>query len=89
MLFEQFSHYPQKISLAYLYPYVHINIQKRVGAIEGVKFILDEAGDVVFSGRIIHGKLKNCHDLQTHINVSNNVSEMMRTPESTESFLRY
>ncbi|MCS5710353.1 Fic family protein [Candidatus Berkiella aquae] len=55
--------------------------------IEGTKFIIDEAEDIVFSGTTINHRHADSHDVLANYQLTNDPSEMILTPKNTNEFL--
>ena len=55
--------------------------------IEGIEFLLDEAEDIVFKGTEINNRYADSHDVLTNYLLSNDFSEMNRTPKSATDLL--
>lgn len=55
--------------------------------IEGTEFIIDEAEDIVFQGVKINHRHADSHDVLSLFNLTNDYSEMLKTPENENDFL--
>ena len=50
--------------------------------IEGTRFTIDEAEEIVFNGREVNNRHQDSHDVLAHVEIGGDVSEMVRTPTS-------
>jgi len=55
--------------------------------IEGTEFLIDEAEDIVFKGIEIYQRHADSHDVLAHFYLSNDYSEMSKTPLNASEFL--
>lgn len=55
--------------------------------IEGTKFIIDEAEEIVFSGKTIKNRHEDSHDVLANFNICNDYFEISKTPNSAKEFI--
>jgi Fic family protein len=55
--------------------------------IEGTKFIIDEAEEIVFSGKIINNRHQDSHDVLSNFMISNDFFEISKTPNSAKELI--
>lgn len=55
--------------------------------IEGTEFVIDEAEDIVFKGVEIHQRHADSHDILANYYLTNDFSEMNKTPRNASEFL--
>ena len=93
--FSALSNYLNKLDLSE-YAYTYDNAGWRNLAffesyfsnyIEGTQFTIDEAEDIVTSGRALYQRHEDSHDLLFHIDITRDHAEMTRTPDSADSFI--
>lgn len=56
--------------------------------IEGTEFLIDEAEDIAFRGIEINQRHADSHDILSNYYLANDYSEMSKTPDSVEAFLK-
>lgn len=56
--------------------------------IEGTRFTLDEAEEIVFSGKEDYERHEDCHDILSHVALSGDHAEMCYTPDSPEALIK-
>lgn len=56
--------------------------------IEGTKFLIDEAEDIVFKGIEINQRHADSHDVLANYYLSNDYSEMSKTPNNAKEFIK-
>lgn len=55
--------------------------------IEGTRFTIDEAEDIVFENRTVENRHADSHDVMAHMEITADLTEMMRTPNSAADFI--
>lgn len=89
-LFEAFASYLSKINLtAILFEYKKIAWKNLTffesyfsNYIEGTRFTIDEAGEIVATGKAAYNRHEDSHDVLSHVEISGDHTEMNRTPDS-------
>ena len=55
--------------------------------IEGTQFTIEEAEDIVSTGRAMYQRHEDSHDLLSHIDITRDHAEMTRTPSTADSLI--
>ena len=93
--FSALSSYLNKLDLSE-YPYTYDNAGWRNLAffesyfsnyIEGTQFTIDEAEEIVASGRALYQRHEDSHDLLSHIDITRDHTEMTHVPDTADSFI--
>jgi Fic/DOC family len=93
--FRQFAAYLEKVELTTL-PYQYDSSSWRSLAffesyysnyIEGTKFTLDEAEDIISTGEATYERHEDSHDLLSHMEITADQTEMSRVPDNAASLV--
>ena len=94
-LFQQFKIYLEKLDLTMI-PYEYNKSAWRSlcffesyysNYIEGTKFTLDEAENIVSTGEASYERHEDSHDLLSHIEIASDLAEMNRVPDNAMSLI--
>ncbi len=93
--FSELSRYLNKLDLSE-FAYVYDNAGWRNLAffesyfsnyIEGTQFTIEQAEDIVTTGRALYQRHEDSHDLLSHIDIARDHAEMTRTPSGADSLI--
>ena len=94
-LFQSFANYLRSLDLS-LNPYNHEKMSWKnlsffesyfSNYIEGTKFTIDEAEEIVFEGKEVKHRHEDSHDVSAHMAVTSDLSEMYVVPSSAEELI--
>ena len=88
--FKQLADYLKKVDLDMMpYQYKHMGWRHLAffesyysNYIEGTRFTLDEAEDIIASGKAAYERHEDSHDLLSHMEITADLTEMMRVPNT-------
>ena len=95
ILFQQLIDYLQNLDLhAASYSYSKMGWQNLTffesyfsNYIEGTRFTLNEAEEIVSAGKALGDRHQDSHDILSHIEISGDLSDMNRVPDSADEFV--